>query len=73
MTKEEARAKLHVEIATEVMQLCKKEGKVTAMEGTAVFLSLLTERLADLQLRVDQLERDNESAVFYPLPGSSKL
>lgn len=48
MTKEEARAKLHVEIATEVAKRCMKESKVTAMEGTAVFLSILTEHLASL-------------------------
>jgi|GEM_PF-3843136 hypothetical protein len=53
MTKEEAREKLKTEISVAML----RKHPASAEEANAILISMVTDRLSDLQLRVDELER----------------
>ena len=74
MSKEEAREKLKAELQAEFDERWPGQGANSASGYTVGDFAAracvqLTERLADLQARVDQLERDGEPEVCTPLPG----
>ena len=71
MTKGEARDKLKEELQIEFNERWPYAGNgansasgYTSGDFSARAVQQLTERLADLMVRVDQLERDNEPAHF---------